>query len=885
MGDVYQALDTRLNRTVAVKILGEDHASDPVWRERFDREARAISALNHPHICTLYDVGHQDGIHFLVMEHCDGETLADRLARRPMRLDEVLRHAIEIADALATAHRQRIVHRDLKPSNIMLVSTGGAGQRSVRAKLLDFGIAKLRAAEATPSGEPNTASDEARSLTGDGAFVGTLNYIAPEQLEGKEVDARTDIFALGAVLYEMVTGHRAFEGGSRASVIAAILDHDPPSTRLNQPLTPPALDRAVRKCLAKDPNQRWQTAQDLADELRWIGEADSSAVSAAVPGKTRHRRRRLTWIAAGMLLAAMVAAPTWIVLSSRPTELRAVQFEVLPPAGSVFADSSASLLVAPDGRSLAFAAAREGQRGLWVRSLDASAARYLEGTQGVSQPFWSPDSRFIAFLSGGRLRKIDVVDGTLQSLADAPLIQSGTWSVAGMILFNRSAAAQAGRPPGFLDRRNRLYLASANGGAAPMVGMDEARAWPHFLPDGRHYLYLGAKEHGTLDRGGTLFVGSLDSTDRKAIVESDSQGVFAAPDHLVYMRGNTLLAQTFDIASLQVTGGPQPIAELVERTPGSRRGAFSVSQTGVLAYRPVGGTELVWFDRDGKRLATVGASGRYGNPALSPDGRHLAVARFDPEQGTSDIWVIELARNVMSRFTFDPSLDDMPIWSPDGSRIVFKSTRGTSAGIYQKAANGSNAEELLMGGLTPDGASPLAWSPDGQTIIYTTVAETPQLWLLSSHAPRNAVPLFQTESEMSRSCELSPDGRWAAYVSHQSGQDEVFVRRFPNGDAEWQISVNGGIEPKWRDDGKELFYLAPDRSLMAVSVRTGVTVEPGPPTRLFQTLMSNVPIGGYTRNQYVVGAKGQRFLINQTTGNAYPAPITVLVNWTARLRK
>jgi eukaryotic-like serine/threonine-protein kinase len=387
MGDVYQALDTRLNRTVAVKILGEAHASDPAWRERFDREARAISALNHPHICTLYDVGHQDGIHFLVMEHCDGETLADRLARRPMRLDEVLRHAIEIADALATAHRQRIVHRDLKPSNIMLVSTGGAGQRSVRAKLLDFGIAKLRAAEATPSGEPNTASDEARSLTGDGAFVGTLNYIAPEQLEGKEVDARTDIFALGAVLYEMVTGHRAFEGGSRASVIAAILDHDPPSTRLNQPLTPPALDRAVRKCLAKDPNQRWQTAQDLADELRWIGEADSSSGSIALLTKTRGSHRRLMWVAAAALVVAIAAIPTWRALAPRSSESRPVQFEVLPPLGSTFSESSAFVAVSPDGRSLAFTAARDQKRGLWVRALDGTAARYLEGTEGSGQPF------------------------------------------------------------------------------------------------------------------------------------------------------------------------------------------------------------------------------------------------------------------------------------------------------------------------------------------------------------------------------------------------------------------------------------------------------------------------------------------------------------------
>jgi serine/threonine protein kinase/Tol biopolymer transport system component len=891
MGEVYEAIDTRLNRRVAIKVLGPDHAGDPVWRERFDREARAISALNHPHICTLYDIGHQDGIDFLVMEHCDGETLADRLARRPMRLDEVLRHAIELADALATAHRQGIVHRDLKPSNIMLVTTGGARQRSVEAKLLDFGIAKLRARGAPPHGEPITASGESGNLTAEGTLVGTLNYMAPEQLEGKDVDARTDIFALGAVLYEMVTGHRAFAGDSRASVIAAVLEHDPPAPRSILPLTPASLDRVVRKSLSKDPNQRWQTAQDLADELRWIGEADSHVASTSALDVARTRRRRVTWIAAGILLAAAVAVLARMALSSRPIDLAGVQFDVSPPAGSSFAESSAFLAVSPDGRSLAFAASNDGQRGLWLRPLDATAARHLEGTQGAGQPSWSPDSRFIAFWAGGKaggsLRTIDLTDGTVQTLADAPMMQTGTWSSAGMILFNRSETSQTGSPRGFLDRRNRLYLASSNGIVAPVAGIDTARAWPSFLPDGHRFLYLGANEHADLDRGGTLYVGSLDSADRTALVESDSQGVFAAPNHLVYMRNNTLLAQSFDVASLRVTGDPLPIANMVERTPGSRRGAFSVSQTGVLAYRPVGGTELVWFDRDGKRLGTIGIAGRYGNPALSPDEHHLAVARFDPDRGTSDIWVIELARNVMSRFTFDPAQDDMPIWSPDGTRIVFKSTRGPSAGIYQKASNGTGAEELLMGGLTPFAATPMSWSPDGRTILFSTTGAAfhATAYLLPLRAPRTTARLFETELGMSLSCELSPDGRWAAFVSDESGKNEVYVRRFPSGDGKWQISVNGGLEPKWRNDGKELFYLAPDRSLMAVPVRAGVQFELGPASRLFQTLMSNVPTGGYTRNQYVVGANGQRFLINQTTGAAYPAPITVLVNWTARLRK
>jgi Tol biopolymer transport system component len=874
MGEVYEALDTRLDRTVALKILKHEHANDPVWRERFDREARAISALNHPHICALYDIGHQDGIDFLVMEHCSGETLADRLARRPLHLDEVLRYGIALAEALAAAHGHGIVHRDLKPTNIIV-----AGGRSGDVKLLDFGVAKWRQAEVAL--EPSTA--DASSLTADGAFVGTLNYMAPEQLEGKNVDARTDVFALGAVLYEMLTGTRAFSGESRASVIAAVLEHEPAPMRPQQTLVPASVDRVVRKCLAKDPNQRWQTERDLADELSWIRDSHAADRSSGPVGP-RHRSQLWLWTAAVLCLVAAGAFLASRAPRANETGQRPVQFEVLPPPGSVFVESSAFLAVAPDGRSIAFTASREGKRALWVRPLDGSAARYLEGTEGAGQPFWSPDSRNIAFWSEGKLRRIDVSDGTLQEIADAPLIQTGTWNAAGMILFNRSDAA--GRAPlGSFEMRNRLYLASASGGARPLPSAS-VRAWPSFLPDGGHYLYLTRTDQGNHDRGGMLYVGSLDSTDARPVVASDSQGVLAAPDHLLYRQRNTLFAQAFDVARQRVVGEPHPVAEMVERTSGSRRGAFSVSQTGVLAYRRVGGTELVWFDRNGKRLGTVGPPGRYANPALSTDNRHLAVARLDPDRGTFDIWVAELTRNVMSRFTLDPAHDDMPIWSPDSSTIAFSSTRGTSVGIYQKAASGGGTEELLVGGLTQVGSTPVTWLPDGRTILFATSNESARaiFWLQPRTPPGVATRVFENETAMSSSCALSPDGRWAAFVSEESGRNEVYVRRFPTGDGKWQISVDGGVEPRWRDDGKELFYLAPDRSLMAVPIRTGVTVDAGQPIRLFETLMSSVTTGGYTRNQYVVGAKGEKFLVNQTTGS-FPAPITVLVNWNARLRK
>jgi Tol biopolymer transport system component len=875
MGEVYRARDTRLGRTVAIKVLSARVDGRPNAHQRFEQEARAVSCLSHPHICALYDIGEEGGVPFLVMEYLEGETLASRLLRGALPIDEVLRCAIDIADALDHAHRRGIVHRDVKPSNIMLTRSG--------AKLLDFGLAKPSALTGIV-GHPTDAAQPAQTLTAEGAILGTLSYMAPEQLHGAPTDARTDVFAFGAVLYEMLTGRQAFAGQSQASVIASILERNPEALSTIQPIAPPLLESTVMRCLAKEPDGRWQTASDLREALRWI--VDGAPQAAGLPAAVRVPRAahgaRPAWITASVFgVIAALAATALIVMSLRrePPDVRAIRFVVSAPENASFTQSSAFMAVSPDGRSVAFvASSQEGKVVLWIRSLDSLVAHEL--VIDGAQPFWSPDSRFLGFQSHGTLKRIDVTGGVTKTLADS-YSQTGAWSRDGVILFK----------PKIDGGLNRVSV--AGGPSTPASILDQSLGetshdWPAFLPDGRHFLYLARSTQPEHDR--VLYVASLDSTNRIRLFQSDSHATYAPPGFVISMLGNTLLAQPFDASSLRVTGEPIPIAEQVERNPGSRRGAFSVSQTGVLAYRPIGDTELVWFDRTGQRAQKIGPPGRYSNPALSPDNRHVAVARADPETGTTSIWLFELARDVASRFTFEPSFDDMPVWSPDGSRIVFRSNRSAGWGFYEKASSGTGPEETVLNRL-PVSAVPLAWSPDGRFLLYTAGADpnAPRrnaLWLLPRSGDRKPVPYLQTQADELQA-RLSPDGGWMAYVSNESGRNDVYVRPFPSGEGKWQISVNGGSEPAWRGDGKELFYLAANQELMAVTVKTGSVVDAGPPTRLFATTMSSGLINpGYTRNQYVVTADGQRFLINQGVATPSPiSPLTVVVNWTAALKK
>ncbi|MDA2938906.1 serine/threonine-protein kinase [Acidobacteria bacterium AH-259-A15] len=794
MGEVYRARDTRLDRTVAIKVLLSHLSDNPDLRQRFEREARTISRLNHPHICTLHDIGHHQGIDFLVMEYLEGETLADRLAKGALPIDQALRYAVEIADALDKAHRQGVVHRDLKPGNIMLTETG--------AKLLDFGLAKLRPPPAAAASLSALPTEEA-SLTAEGTILGTFQYMAPEQLEGKEADARTDIFAFGALLYETATGRKAFEGKSQASLIAAILERDPPPISSLQPLTPPALDHAVRRCLAKKPDERWQSANDLTGELKWIVEAGSQA-GVPAPVLTRRRsRQRLGWIAAGALCLPLIATLSLSVIHLREVveEAQPMRFFVSPPE-QVTLSWWDFTVISPDGKHLVFATrSADSSNLLWVRSLDSLTARSLPGTGSARHPFWSPGSRFIGFFSRGKLKKVPLSGGPSQTLCDAPTGRGGSWNREGTIVFN----PHWGGP--------LQYVSAAGGEAKSLTELDESRGetahrWPCFLPDGRHFLYLALSSQPE-NRG--IYLASLDSEEKKRLLSANLNAAYAEPGYLLFMRESTLMAQPFDKKGLELTGEPFPLAENVDRNEHTWYTAafFSVSENGVLTYRSgLSKNQLVWLDREGKRLgAPVGEPADYSNPELSPDGKRVAVGRLDPETQTRDIWLFDLARGTSSRLTFDPADDLNPVWSADGTRIAFTSDRKGQRDIYQKMASGTGEDELVLE--SGEQKSVTDWSADGRFLLYSV--RNPQtgtdVWMLPLSEEGKPTPFLQ-QSFREREAQFSPDGRWVTYESNESGTRQVFVQPFPATGGKWQISTQGGVQPRWRRDGKELFYIA-----------------------------------------------------------------------------
>lgn len=874
---MYKARDTRLDRIVAIKVLPEHFAADPDRRERFEREARAVAVLSHPHICGLHDVGEArgpestslDSIRFLVMEHLDGQTLADRLVRGALPLPEVLRYAVEIADALDHAHRQGLVHRDLKPGNIMLTGTG--------AKLLDFGVSKLHQSPCVPA--LATVSPHDAQLTAEGAVLGTFPYMAPEQLEGREADVRSDIFAFGATVFEMATGCRAFQGETAAALIGAILHTVPPPVTAVQSLSPPALDRIVARCLAKDPDRRWQTARDLMLELQAISERDAPPIAHG------QRRTKLGLVAAAPLAVLAIAAAVVFMIGDRrsaPADDTTVRLAFSPPDGLTLADLviGGPVTISPDGERLVFVAtARDGRQLLWVRSLGSLAAQALPGTDGGAYPFWSPDGRFVGFFAQRKLKKTQVSGGPPQTLSDAILPRGGTWSRDGVIVFSTGAGRQ-------------LYRVPAGGGVAtplPGDGLNQERHWPSFLPDGRHFVYFGRpQKHG-------IYIAAIDSSNARLLL-SDYVGVaYAPPGHLLVLRGSsrgapagTLLAYAFDPARVEITGDPTPVAERIRYESGLARGAFTVSGNGTLIYGDIdrSTTQLTWFDRSGKALGDVSGSIAFGQPSLSPDEKTVAVERVDPVTQDQDLWLIDMPRNIPSRFTSQPNnITFMPVWSPDGARIVFASARGTPPNLYYKASTGVGGEELLFKSTSNN--QPTDWSDDGRFIVYAGMDPKTQwdLWLMpmsGTEVQRKPVPFLQTEfnEHLGR---ISPDGRWIAYASDESGTNEVYVRTFPVSGAKRRISVNGGNEPKWRSDGKELFYLAADGRLMAVGVKPGPDLEIGSPTPLFKARMGPTRNFGYDVN-YTVTRDGRRFLISTLTEASESSPATtVILNWYAAL--
>jgi eukaryotic-like serine/threonine-protein kinase len=869
MGEVWRARDTRLERFVALKVLPAHLASSPELRQRLEREARAISSLSHPNICTLYDIGHQDGIDFLVMEFIDGETLFDRLAKGALPLDQVLRYAIEIAGALDKAHKQGVVHRDLKPANIMITKSG--------AKLLDFGLARLVENERSPIVTSITSLPTKRpDLTAEGMILGTFQYMAPEQLEGREADSRTDIFAFGAVLYEMTTGRKAFEGRSQASLIAAILSREPVPISSIQPMSPPALDRLVRTCLAKDPDDRWQSARDLLAELRWISEGGSQAGVPAPVAARRKSRAHLAWalatgatiVAAGSL-TALYLARSGARLPSCPVRA----FILAPDKARIdFSAYGGNLSVSPDGRYMTFAATAEGgKRAIWLRALDSLEARALPGTEDGDLPFWSPDSRYIAFFAQEKLKKIDIAGAPPVLICDAQRGRSGAWNKDGVILF----------APSTLDPIHRV--SSAGGASEPVTKIDSTKGetthrWVTFLPDGRHFLFMAAG-HGVGANSQTngIYAAELGSESRKLVLTTRSNVAYAN-GRLLYVRDGVLLAQPFDLERLELSGDPVPIAGGVQMHQDHFRADFAVSENGVLAYRPgSGGTEklqLYWYDRQGQRRDPVGEPAAYGSIALSPDETLLAMSIFDAETGNSDIWISDLARGTRTRLTFGALSEDSPVWSPDGTEIVYEA-RPTLFGVLMlERTDGSGKEQLL---LAEDHASlhPVAWSKDGRYIVFVRIDQDTKtkgdLWVLPLFGDRKPFPFLATEFDEGKAS-LSPDGKWICYLSDESGKREVYVSPFPQGGKKWQVSIGGAGGGTFQRQGREIIF-GTGTEIHAVDVGSGPSgFHVGRPVLLFNP----PPI-----TTIAISEDGQRFLMSPTEPLVEEGPFALVIDWPA----
>jgi len=849
MGEVYKARDTRLDRSVAIKVLPFELAADPEFRERFDREARAISQLNHPNICTLHDVGDHEGTAYLVMELLDGQTLAARIANGAQPPAEALPIAIQIGEALAAAHRAGLVHRDLKPGNVMLTKTG--------AKLLDFGLAKaaggVQASAAGMTMMPTTPA----ALTAQGAIVGTFQYMAPEQVEGHDADARSDIFAFGCVLHEMLTGRKAFEGKTHASLIGAIMHAEPQAISGIVPATSPALDRIVRKCLAKDPDARWQSARDLVDELKWIAGpgASTSPASAASSPAPVVKSSRLAWalgafatlvaIGLGLALAATRRTPDRPAVSAR--------FAVAMPEGWAISSATApagAAALSPDGKYFAITGTvKDETPGLWLRPIDALEVRRIPHTDNGTLPFWSPDSQSLGFYDAAtrQLKRTTVNGDAMSVICEAKDPQGADWSRDGIIVF----AAASG-----------IMKVDASGGAPVLVarrGAGQPSFYaPQFLSDGRHFIYA---VFGT----GT-FVSLLDGTDQRIVANAPPVPMAIVGDDALFVRGGTLVVQRLDTAKGAVVGEPVSVQSGVS--------VFSVTPT-VLAYGPprANADELLWFDRAGQRLSVLGDRGDYSNVELSPDGSRLVLAMMDPRVRTRDIWMYDVARGIRQRFTFSDAEERTAVWSHDGAQLLYNVRgKGGALDFFQKPADGSGRESpVLVDGMSKD---PLGWSSDGRHLLYrlTGGATGNDLMALPAFGDRKPVQISATPFD-EQDGRVSPDGGWVAYSTDESGQLEVYVARFPSGGGKARISSAGGTHPRWRRDGRELFYVSLESKLVSVDVSvTAAEVRVGDARPLFAIRAPRQ--AGYN---YDATADGRRFIaINDVS--VTPPPI-VVTNW------
>jgi serine/threonine protein kinase len=895
MGEVYRARDTRLDRTVAIKVLPSLLAADPQLRDRFNREARAISSLNHPNICTLFDVGQYENIDYLVLEYLEGETLAARLDRGDrLAPSEALRIAIDICDALDKAHRSGIVHRDLKPANVFLVRRGGASTPPV-AKLLDFGLAKSAGPALATSGLsmlPTTPPN----LTQQGAILGTLQYMAPEQIEGLEADGRTDIFAFGALLFEMLTGRRAFEGKTQASLLGAILKDLAPTVSQIQPDVPAALDRIISTCLAKDPDDRYQSARDLLRDLRWAA-SDTPASVAAKTAATSSLGSRLAWSIAAIAMAALGTLTVISLPRARESVSpeSPVRFTIDAPEQAAFGGpvgggtgTATQIAVSPDGLSVVFVARHQSSFQIWLRSLASAAATPIPGTEDGTFPFWSPDSRSIGFFAAGKLKKVQISGGPPVTLSDAPVGRGGAWNRDNVIVFAASSTGSG-----------LVRVSSAGGTPEAVTTLDPTTGetnhrWPHFLPDGRRFVYTAVV--GTCCpplKPSSIRMGSLESGDADVTLFQAESSVAYAFGHLLYSRDESLMAQAFDPDSHQLKGDAFPVAERVS-TEGSRYTSVSVSSTGTMVYG-VGGTpaglQLTWFDREGHMLGKLADPGPYLNVALSPEGRRVAVA-FGPDNPTDrGIWVIDVARGVRSRQTLGRDLS--PIWSPDGTRLAFQSSRTVGVTMREKEIDATAPDEPLLEGSTApqsltQSIAPTSWSSDGRFIAYTyrSSVNTSDVWILPRFGDRKPFPFIQSEF-IDAGGVFSPDGRWIAYTTTEGSQSNVFVQPFPGAGRRYQVSRDGGSHPSWRADGKELYYVSADDMLMAVSIATSDSLQAGVPVPLFRFDggLPAVSSGLVTLTTYAATKDGKRFLVSSQAQESFARPLSVILNWPATIHR
>jgi Tol biopolymer transport system component len=856
MGEVYKAKDTRLERTVAVKVLPQHLSSSPEVRQRFEREAKTISQLSHPHICALYDVGREGQTEYLVMELLEGETLSGRLTKGALPLEQTLRYGQEIADALDKAHRQGIVHRDLKPGNVMLTKSG--------VKLLDFGLAK---AMTTPAEKSSlTSLPTQQGLTQEGTILGTFQYMAPEQLEGKDADARTDIFAFGAVLYEMATGRKAFTGSSQASLISSIMSADPPSIASAQPMSPPALDRVVKTCLAKDPEDRWQSAGDVGKELKWVSEGSAAGVAPVVSVR-RRRREALAW---GLAAVAAVAAAL-ALLFHRPAPVlgEPLRFSIMPTAGQSFLGAP---LLSPDARRvLLWVQDAGGRTSIATRALDRLEIRGVAGTEDARGAFWSFDGREVAFFVEGKLKRVAVDGGPVQTICESGSGFFGSWNRDGTILFTK----EFGTP---------IVAVSASGGTPrPITTIDAARGevahfHPGFLPDGRHFVFVARN----IDPEKTsAMLASVDSKDVRPLFHSDSDAIFAPPGYLLFARDSALFAWTFDPGHLQLSGQPAPVLETVRY--GTEDNLLSVSAAGDrLAYLPWSGRRrLVWVDRKGRESGTVGELGGYEDVRLSPDGKRVAVALRDPAHGRNeDVWVLELTRGTATRITAERTDEFAPAWFPDGERLVYVSDHLGFYDLFERPASGGSEKTLVA--TKQDKIFPSV-SPDGKFVLYSASEGANFARILSPISGGEPIRLSGNGRFSEEHAALSWDGRLCAFDSGESGRKEVYVQALPNGPKR-QVSIGGGQNPVWNRDASELFYVSRDETLMSVSVRSAAGgLEIGEPQPLFALNLGTRGEIQFTRHPYDVSPDGQRFLVIRRAPDAEPDGAVILTNWTTVL--